>query len=159
MRYLFFVLILLFSSCSEDTENKKTSSNVDNAIDVNDSNKTEDDNIDVDNNLSLEETINIDDQQDIENDDVFNDIYSPIIPNTEEDNIIVVEESGENNEVDDSTTSLKEKMVRGRPYRVYKGDRLVETSNAIIRMTKKTDVDYTLLYLISGQATIYRSSN
>jgi hypothetical protein len=97
--------------------------------------------------------------------------------NSSERNLTIPEKPEETQEVDDEvtpdepddsiadsgdidtgseTTTNKEKMEFGVEYKLYKGDKILENSEARLRIVRNSERDYTDVQLLSGEATIYR---
>jgi hypothetical protein len=135
MKYTIFLLSIFLFSCSGEEEEKKEKSQI--TLEENISNeKNETDDL-------------IDQQLPEDTDEVEED---------ENDGAIVVIPDEEDEQTENTITDTKEKMTRGREYRVYAGDKVIETSNAIVKIIKRTDRDYTSVYLVGGSATVYRSA-
>ncbi|EJF07412.1 hypothetical protein ThvES_00004950 [Thiovulum sp. ES] len=135
MKYTIFLLSIFLFSCSGEEEKQEKSQ------------------VAVEDNISNEEneTDDLIDQQLPEED-------TDEIEEDENEGAIVVIPDDEDEQTENMITETKEKMTRGREYRVYTGDKVIETSNAIVKIIKRTDRDYTSVYLVGGSATVYRSA-
>jgi hypothetical protein len=49
----------------------------------------------------------------------------------------------------------KESMDKGKEYRLYRGDKIIEEDDAVLKITRNAEESYTKVQLISGSATIY----
>jgi hypothetical protein len=137
MKYIFLTLTIFFLSCSGDEE-KKSNDEILTEEEKNvsiDENKTE--------NLIGDENKTVDDE---------------VVDDDDEETIVIIPDEEDDPTTEDIITSVKEKMVKGREYRVYQGDKVVEISNAVVRITKRTDREYSSVFLVSGSATVYRSA-